>query len=137
MIYALDTNIISCFLKSRGEVEKHFEKEIILSGHSYVIPPVVVFELKRWLHDNPTPNLLIFAKAFDALYKSVRERAEMNVDAWEKAADIYISLKQKGELIDDADILIASYCIVNDYVLVTNNLKHFKRIAGLRCVDWK
>ncbi len=30
-----------------------------------------------------------------------------------------------GELIEDADIFIAAMCLKNDYVLVTNNVKHF------------
>lgn len=136
MIYALDTNIISYLFKGKGEVEKYFEQEIIQAGNAYVIPPVVVFEITRWLNDNPTPNLLNFAKCFDVLYKSVRDKADMTAATWEKAADIYISLKQKGKLIDDADIFIAAYCVVNDYTLVTNNTHHFERIIGLKFVDW-
>jgi len=136
MIYALDTNIISYFLKGREEVKRNFEREIIQSGNSFVIPPVVVYELRRWLYDNPTPNLLIFAKEFDALYQSVRISAQMSASSWEKAADIFITLKQNGRLIDEADIFIAAYCIVNNYVLVTNNTNHFTRIGGLRHVNW-
>ena len=136
MIYALDANIISYFLKGTGEVEECFDREIIRAGNTYVIPPVVIYELRRWLHDNPTPNLLKFAKELDALYRSVRNRAEMSAASWEKAAEIYIELKQKGKLIDEADIFIAAYCIVNNYVLVTNNTRHFERIAGLKHVNW-
>lgn len=137
MIYALDTNIISYLLKGNGEVEKHFEREIIQEGNAYVIQPVVLYELTRWLNDNPTPNLLVFAKSFDILYDSVRSKADMSAVAWEKAAEIYILLKQKGKLIDDADIFIAAYCVVNDFTLVTNNTHHFERIASLKYVDWR
>ena len=136
MIYAFDTNIISYMLKGNEKVQKNFKQEIIEAGNSYVIPPVVIYELWRWLHDNPTPKLLFFAVEFDALYQNVRNKTKMTAASWEKAAKIYITLKQNGELIDDADIFIAAYCIVNDYILVTNNTRHFMRIADLKHVDW-
>ena len=136
MMYALDTNIISYLLRGNENVLDSFEREIIQAGNSFVIPPLVVYELRRWLHDNPTPSLIIFAKGFDALYQSVRSHTVMLANSWEKAAEIYIMLKQKGQLIEEADILIAAYCMVNDYVLVTNNMRHFERINGLKHVNW-
>lgn len=44
--------------------------------------------------------------------------------------------RKKGELIEDADLLIAATCIVNDLVLITNNRKHFSRIEGLDIENW-
>ena len=67
----------------------------------------------------------------------MRDKAEMPSDVWEKAADIYIALKQNGQIIGDADILIAAYCLVNDYTLVTNNTNDFNRVDGLKLVNWK
>jgi tRNA(fMet)-specific endonuclease VapC len=136
MIYALDTNVISNLLWGEGNVKQYFEQEILDAGNGFAIPPVVVFELKRWLLDNPTKTLRTFAVEFDALYQSVKDTAVMSIEAWEKAADIYIMLKRKGALIGDADILIAAYCLVNDYTLVTNNVKDFKRIDELKFINW-
>jgi tRNA(fMet)-specific endonuclease VapC len=48
-----------------------------------------------------------------------------------KAAEIYAYLKKQGNLIEDADILMASIAIVEDLVLITNNIKHFERYRGL------
>ena len=42
----------------------------------------------------------------------------------------------KGELIEDADLIISATCIVNDLVLITNNRKHFSRIEGLDIENW-
>jgi predicted nucleic acid-binding protein len=141
MIYALDTNIISHFLRGEGAVEEYFEQEIIQAGNLYVIPPVAVFEIKRWLLDKPSHTLRIFAQEFDLLYRGVRDKAEMPAIAWEKAADIYVQLKQAGQMIGAkdvlaADILIAAYCVVNDYTLVSNNTRHFERIEGLKLTNW-
>lgn len=49
-----------------------------------------------------------------------------------KAADIYADLYRRGELIGDADILIAATAIVEGCALVTNNERHFSRIADLQ-----
>ena len=41
-----------------------------------------------------------------------------------------------GELIGDADILIAASALVNGLAVVTNNEDHFKRIPGLQIENW-
>ena len=53
-----------------------------------------------------------------------------------QAAEIYADLYRRGELIGDADILIAATAIVEGYVLVTNNKRHFERIEGLNIDNW-
>ena len=137
MTYALDSNIISYIIREDRQVTERFEQEVIRDGNPYVIPPTAIFELKRWLMEYKSPPYRLLAQSFNDLYQSVREQAVMAASAWEKAAEIYLTLKKKGELIEDADILIAAYCLVNDYVLVTNNLRHMGRIDDLKCVNWK
>jgi tRNA(fMet)-specific endonuclease VapC len=53
-----------------------------------------------------------------------------------KAASIYADLHQRGELINDADILIAATAQVNNLTLVTNNHAHFQRIPDLHTANW-
>ena len=53
-----------------------------------------------------------------------------------RAADIYADLHFRGQLIPDADILIAATAIENGLVMATNNLNDFGRIAGLRIDNW-
>jgi tRNA(fMet)-specific endonuclease VapC len=52
------------------------------------------------------------------------------------AARIYAECKKLGYPIEDADLLIAAQALSRDYVLVTNNTKHFQKISGLRLVNW-
>ena len=42
------------------------------------------------------------------------------------------NLRKRGQLIDNFDLLIGATCIVYDLTLVTGNVSHFKRIAGLK-----
>ena len=60
----------------------------------------------------------------------------LNQAACRRAAQIYADLRRRGNLIPDADILIAGIALAGDYVLVTQNVKHFRRIAGLRVENW-
>ena len=41
-------------------------------------------------------------------------------------------LEIKGERLDDFDLLIAATALVNSFIFVTRNIKHFKRIKGLQ-----
>lgn len=53
------------------------------------------------------------------------------------SAELYSSLRQAGQIIDDIDLLIAGIAIENNMTLVTNNVNHFARIPGLRIDNWK
>jgi len=136
MTYVLDTNTVSYFLRGEGNVDSYFQKEVVSAGNPYAIPCIVAYEVWRWLHDKPTGQIKAFARQFDILFTNVQDKAQMTVNIWMKAADVYIDLKQKGQLIGDADILIAAYCLANNYTLVTNNPSDFGRINGLTHVNW-
>lgn len=45
-------------------------------------------------------------------------------------------LKKRGSPIGDVDVLIAAHAVAIDATLVTNNVKHFSRIHGLRVENW-
>ncbi len=46
------------------------------------------------------------------------------------------SLKKSGLSLDDFDLIIASCAMTNNLTLVTNNIKHFRRIDGLKLTNW-
>jgi len=60
----------------------------------------------------------------------------MTANAWEHAARIYADLYAKHFTVKDADILIAAFCMVNRYTLITANTKDFVNIDDLQCVNW-
>lgn len=128
--YALDTNIISYYLKGNEELINRINDEA--KEGKIIIPPVVYFEIKKWLLKNNAKSKLA---AFEALL------SKYNVDTitketWDISLSIYIDLKSRNITIDDADIFIAGYCIQKDYVLVTNNTKHFEKINNLKICNW-
>jgi predicted nucleic acid-binding protein len=73
--------------------------------------------------------------AFDKLCAKL-EIGVIERETLEIAAALYARLKRKNIVIEDADLLIAAYCIHNDLILVTNNVKHFINIEELNIVNW-
>jgi predicted nucleic acid-binding protein len=55
----------------------------------------------------------------------------------DRAAEIYGSLRRRGQPISDADLLIAATALLHDLSLVTGNEDHFKRLDGLRIINWR
>ena len=53
-----------------------------------------------------------------------------------KFGEIKAELQKTGELLPDADLLIAATAIDAGAVLVTGNTKHFCRISGLLLENW-
>jgi len=45
-------------------------------------------------------------------------------------------LREKGQMISDFDLLIGSTAIANDLIMVTENLKEFKRIKKIKIENW-
>lgn len=133
-IYALDTNIVSFMLKGDFKVLTAYQKAVE-TGLEIIIPVVVYYEIRRGLLAvNATAQMNAFGKLCDTFIVE-----EMSVASWEKAAQIWFTLRKQGTPIgkDDGDIFIAAHCLVNDYTLITDNKSDFERIDGLKIVNWK
>jgi predicted nucleic acid-binding protein len=131
-IYALDSNIVSFYLKGNQTVIENIEKAIG-EEHSIVITPIAYYEVKRGL-------LLIDAvkqiKKFDDFCR-LFPVGELNDYLLEDAISIYVQERKEKRNIEDADIFIAAFCLHNNYILVTDNVKHFSNIKGLHAVNWR
>ena len=131
MAYALDANIIIHLLKNTPTVvawcDNVFTQEIQI-----VIPPYVDFEIRRGIK---YANAIAKERVYKQLCNSC-EMGEMRRETWELAATIYSDLRKASYTVGDADILIAAFCIMDGYTLVTNNTKDFHNINGLQIEDW-
>ncbi len=45
-------------------------------------------------------------------------------------------LRKSGEMISDFDLLIGATAIANDLIMVTENIKEFKKISGIQLENW-
>jgi len=128
--YALDTNIISYYLKGNTKLIDRINNEI--KDGTIIIPPVVYFEIKKWLLKNNAKSKLT---AFETLLSKYGIDT-ISKETWDTSLTVYIDLKSKNITIDDADIFIAGYCIQKNYILITNNTKHFEKIKNLKIDNW-
>ena len=130
MIYCLDTNTISFFLKQSPKVTA---KIINTSIDNLCTTIITEFELLYGVYKSSKvdSNLELISNLLSEFNIYNIDSSVVKLVAKEKAR-----LKKLGTIVEDSDLLIAGICIVNDLTLVTNNLKHFKRIKGLKVEDW-
>ena len=127
----LDTNIITAFLKNDLRVVGKISNYLDLFD-KLTINIISYYEILRGLKDLGNQEKL---RRFEDFIQE-NELVLIRKDTVEKAAEIYAYLKKEGNLIEDADILMAAIAIVEDLVLITNNTSHFNRVKGLRLDNW-
>jgi tRNA(fMet)-specific endonuclease VapC len=128
--YLLDTNIVTAQLKRHPGVRQRI-RDAELAGHPVRLNAVSYYETKRGL-------LAIGAhRQLDAFKRLWRVLGIVMIDqaALDKAAELYATLRASGQLIEDADLLIAAMALVHDMTLVTHDMAHFARISGLQVED--
>lgn len=127
----LDTSILIAFLRG--------EKSVVTKVDTYLdefddlsLSIITYYEILRGLrYIGNKRELRDFEELMD---KS--EIITLDREVIRKASEIYVELKKKGELIGDADILIAASCLFKNMVLVTDNETHFGRIKELEMENW-
>ncbi len=127
----LDTDVLSAIMRQDTTALSH--AQAYLSSFSQLTISIVTrYEILRGLS---AKNAASQAAAFDAMCKSM-EVLSLTDAVIVRAANIYGKLHQTGQIIGDADILIAATCLANGYEIVTNNAAHFSRISGLVLQNW-
>ncbi len=129
--YLLDTSILIEILRNNPTVLARLGTATS-AGHDVQINALSYYETRRGLLDIHRAAKLrkfdTFCRVFGIVY--------LDQAALDKASEIYSDLKKKGQLIEDADILIAAIALTNNAMLVTDNVSHFKRVAGLKLENW-
>jgi len=90
------------------------------------------YEILRGLHARTATAQLA---AFDQLC-SISSILPLTDSIVARAAIIYGDLYRRGALIGDADILIAATALEHGLVVITNNEKHYQRVAGVQIENW-
>jgi tRNA(fMet)-specific endonuclease VapC len=129
-MYLLDTDIVIYSLKGHPAVKKNLERNL----HAALkISIVTLMELYYGAYKSQkvTSNL--------GKIKSIEDAVEI-IPIGRESAEVFAMLKanleKAGTPLDDFDLILAACALANDLVLVTNNVKHFERIEGLRLTNW-
>ena len=127
----LDTDILSAIM--RREPSSLARSRKYLSEHSRLTFSLITrFEVLRGLK---AKGAIARAKKFDRFCAGC-DILTLTDEIIVRASDIYADLYRRGELISDADILIAANALTDQLVLATNNAAHFARIQGLQIDNW-
>jgi len=135
MNYLLDTNIcIYIIKKSPEKVIKKLESIPNDKGKNEIyLSSVTVSELYYGVEKSSQ-----LEKNLEALKGFLTPFQIINFD--HESAEVFgrvrSDLERKGTVIGPYDLQIASIAIAHDLVLVTNNIKEFKRVDGLNLENW-
>lgn len=127
--YLLDTNICIALLRGNKDVAKKLIKagegnccisvitlyELMFGAYYSKHEEQEVSKVKSFTNRFPIISLLDFAEEY-ATQKTL--------------------LRSAGIMIDEFDLLIAATALSGNYILVTDNLKHFQRIQRLDLENW-
>lgn len=129
--YLVDTNILSAAL--RGEPRSLLNRLATMAPDRLHLSSVVLAELKAGAEKGSRT-----AATLGALQATTRYMTPAPFDADDAATygRIRAVLERKGATIGPMDLLIAAQAVTRGLVLVTDNLREFKRVPGLRCENW-
>ena len=127
----LDSDILSALLRQQAAVMNRAAQYVAVHGQ-YTFSIITQYEILRGLKAKNAEKQLY---AFDA-FCQCNEVLPITEAIIRRASDIYASLHQSGQIIGDADILIAATALENGLTLSTNNESHFSRIASLTIDNW-
>jgi len=127
----LDTSILIAFLRGEEDVVAKVE-EYLEEFDRLSLSIITYYEILRGLKymDNEKKS-----RDFEELMDK-SELITLDREIIDRASGIYADLKRRGELVEDADILIAASCPVEGMILVTDNEEHFRRIENLKIENW-
>lgn len=128
----LDTDILSELLKQHPAVLQ--KAQAYLADHGRLAFSIITrYEILRGLK---AKHALAQEAAFERFCQT-SEIVPLTDEMIQLAATLYSDLYRRGELLPDADLLIAATALVEHRALVTNNLDHFRRISDLITENWK
>ena len=127
-----DTDILSALMRQDTAVTAKAQA-YLADHHRFTLSIITRYEVVRGLKAKGATKR---EKDFDRFCTS-SEVLPLTEAVITKAAEIYANLYKLGELVGDADILIAATALVNGFGVTTNNERHFRRIAGLRVENWR
>ena len=133
MTYVLDTNAVSALMKGSAAV---IERLAATQPAEVGVPQPVLAEIAFGIERLPRSKRRATLQArFDLLCTEL-PRADWTDAVSQMYGRVKATLERRGTRIEDFDAAIAAHALALDATLVTANLDHMTRVAGLRIEDW-
>ena len=126
MRYVLDADWIIQVLAGRSEAVLAHKR---INPEEIAVSYITIGEIYdvAYTYANPEAHLQTF-RQFLAPFPLL----DLNEPIMERFAEIRASLRRRGEIISDFDILIGATALSYDLTVLTYNIRHFKRIPDLK-----
>ena len=130
MKYHLDASTIIDVMRFHRESLLNFE---LANIEDLAMSSIVAHEL--WAGAN-NANIGPRALATLRLFTSMIEVIPFDKQAAESSGALVAKLTRDGIGIGNMDPMIAGHALSQEAILVTRNIKHFKRVTDLKVLDW-
>ena len=129
--FLIDTDACIAFLD--GEDVKLRDRWLSTPSNDIALCSVVKTELYRgaWGSRDPA-GVLARLEQFLAAFRSL----SFDDRAAERCGELIADLDRSGRPIGQADCMIAAIALAEDLTVVTRNLRHFRRVRGLKVLQW-
>ena len=130
MQYLLDTNTCIFFLRGKLQLDKIIKEK---GRENCFVSEITVAELRYGAENSDNPakshkavDTFLAGLSIIPIYGSIRQYAKEKV-----------RLRKIGKPIhDEFDLLIGVTAIVNNLIFVTDNIKDFERLEGIKIENW-
>ena len=130
MAYLIDSDILIYSLKGNSSVQAQLRQNAHLPKAISVISfGELLFGAKK--SQQPEKNIPVVLRLAEIFPLIDATRAVLEI-----FADLKALLQKKGTVVADMDLLIGATALSLNYILVTNNEKHFSKIPGLAIENW-
>jgi len=127
--YMLDTDTVSWALRGQGAVATHLLEH---RPSQLCISSITLAELRFGADVKGSRRLHRLIGTFVASVQVM----PFDVTAADQFGPVASALSRRGEPIGTFDTLIAAHAMSLGVTLVTNNVKHFQRVGGLKTTNW-
>lgn len=129
-MYLLDTDTIIYNLKGNSAVQENLRRHFYDPLRISVITLMELY-YGAYKSQKTTSNLAKIKTLENAL-----EVIPLGNESVEIFGMLKANLEKSGTPLDDFDLILASCALAHNLILVTNNVKHFQRIEGLKMENW-
>lgn len=132
--YMLDTCICSFIMREQPQAVLQRLANAVEQQNRIVISSITYAEMRFGAigkKASPKHTLLV-----DEFIKRLDEILPWDAKAVDATAMVKLQLSESGTPIGANDTAIAGHAIAESCILVTNNVREFERVVGLRFEDW-
>ncbi len=134
MKYMLDTNIVSYYLKGLYPALTTQVEQLEIGDSALSV--VVAGELWHGVERMQVSSIQNRLKAKLNHFLQIMPVLGLSSDVGREYGSIYAQLEKQGQIIGANDLWIAAHAKSQGLILVTNNVREFERVDGLRVENW-